>query len=328
MDLLQLEHFVAVVDERSFTRAAERVSRTQPAVSQSVRKLEDEVGVLFVRDAHELTLTEGGKVLLEYARRMLRLRQEALRHLDGLLDFTGGRLSIAATESAALYLLPGLLKSYMQKYPEITVSIYRTKVEEIPRQVFDREVDVGFVKEEPVFNELRRVQIYLDNMIIVASPRHPFASRRRVEIAELGDQHFALHHLCLATGQRVRDLFERHGVRCRIAAESWGFEDVKNMVRQNIALAVVPRISVLKELQEGSLVHVPVQGFAIPRRTVMIFRDPKSLSKPARALLRMVGDFNWNRWLIERATHEIDEREHIDEPVASAPLLTSIDRPA
>ena len=91
MDLLQLEHFLAVVEERTFTRAAERVCRTQPAVSQSIKKLEEEVGApLFARDVHEVSLTEAGRVLADYARRMVHLRDEALRQVTELKSLKAG----------------------------------------------------------------------------------------------------------------------------------------------------------------------------------------------------------------------------------------------
>ena len=179
MDLLQLEHFLAVVDEGSFTRAAERVYRTQSAISQSIKKLEDTVGApLFARDAPELCLTPSGKLLAEYARHMVRVRDEAMRSLDDLRRLVAGSVSVAAHESAAVYLLPGPLKAYLRTHPEIQVGIYRSRLDEIPRQVLDREVDVGFVKDEPIFRELKCVQIHADQMVLIGSPAHPLASRQ------------------------------------------------------------------------------------------------------------------------------------------------------
>lgn len=149
MDLLQLEHFLAVAEEGSFTRAAERVHRTQPAVSQSVKKLEESIGVsLFARDMPELTLTEAGRTLVDYARRILKLRDDAMRQVGELHSLNSGNLTIGAYESAAVYLLPGPLRRYFHQFPGIKVGIYRSRLDEIPRQVMDREIDVGFVKDE------------------------------------------------------------------------------------------------------------------------------------------------------------------------------------
>jgi DNA-binding transcriptional LysR family regulator len=295
MDLLQLEHFLAVVEERTFTRAAERVSRTQPAVSQSVKKLEEEIGApLFARDLHDVSLTDAGKVLVEYARRMVRERDAAMRELGALKNLKTGTLTIAAHEAAAAYLLPAPLRSYLNRFPEIKIGIYRSRLTDIPRQVMDREVHVGFVKEEPAFHELKCVEVHADEMVLVASPRHPLASRRDVRISELGEEHFVLHHLCSATELKIQRLFEHHSTRCRIVVELWSFENIKSFVQADVGIAIVPRITVAQELRDGTLSRIPVPDLIMPRRTLMIYREQGYLSESALELIKMVRNFNWD----------------------------------
>jgi DNA-binding transcriptional LysR family regulator len=295
MDLLQLEHFLAVVDEGSFTRAAERVYRTQSAISQSIKKLEETVGApLFARDAPELCLTPSGRLLADYARRMVRVRDEAMRSLEDLKRLVAGSVSVAAHESAAVYLLPGPLKSYVQMHPEIKVGIYRSRIDEIPRQVLDREVDIGFVKEEPIFRELKCVQIHSDRMVLIGARSHPLASRPRVRLRDLANEHFVLHHQCATTAQRVLQLFEQHGSRCKIAAELWSFENVKQFVREEVGFAVVPRICVQQELADGALVEIPLPELDMPRPTRMLFCDQRYLSDAARAFIDIVKQFSWD----------------------------------
>jgi DNA-binding transcriptional LysR family regulator len=299
MDLLQLEHFLAVVEERTFTRAAERVCRTQPAVSQSIKKLEEEVGApLFARDVHEVSLTEAGRVLADYARRMVRLRDEALRQVTEVKSLKSGTLAIAAHEAAAVYLLPGPLRAYLQKYPDIKVGIYRSRLAEIPRQVMDREVDVGFVKEEPAFHELQWVQVYSDQLLCVASPRHPLAGRDEVRVRELGAEQFVLHHLCSSTADAIFRLFEQSGTRCRVVAELWSFENIKSFVQEEVGLAIVPGVTVRQELRDGTLARIPLHELAIPRRTLMVYRE--QVSDSARELIKLVKAFHWDHWM-ERA---------------------------
>lgn len=297
MDLLQLEHLLAIVEERTFTRAAERVCRTQPAVSQSIKKLEEELGApLFARDVHEVSLTEAGRVIADYARRMVRLRDEALRQVTELKALKAGTLAIAAHESAAVYLLPGPLRAYLQKYPDIKVGIYRSRLNEIPRQVMDREVDVGFVKDEPAFHELQWVDVHSDEMLCVASPRHPLANGAEVRIRDLAAEQFVLHHLCSTTADAITRLFEQHGTRCRIVAELWSFENIKSFVQEEVGLAIVPGVTVRRELRDGTLARIPLRELAIPRRTLMIYRDPGYVSDSARELIKIVRAFNWAQW--------------------------------
>jgi DNA-binding transcriptional LysR family regulator len=296
MDLLQLEHFLAVVEERTFTRAAERVCRTQPAVSQSIKKLEDEVGApLFARDVHEVSLTEAGRVLADYARRMVHLRDEALRQVTELKSLKAGTLAIAAHESAAVYLLPGPLRSYLQKFPDIKVGIYRSRLNEIPRQVMDREVDVGFVKDEPAFHELQWVEVHADELTCVASPNHPLAARSEVRVRDLGSEQFVLHHLCASTAEAIFRLFEQNGTRCKVVAELWSFENIKSFVQEEVGLAIVPGVTVRQELRDGTLARIPLRELSIPRRTLMIYREQGYLSDTARELIKIVRAFNWDQ---------------------------------
>lgn len=294
MELRQLEHFLAVIEEGTFTRAAERLCLTQPAVSLSIKKLEDEVGsALFARDVHDLSLTEAGRTLAEYARRMLRLRDDATRDMARLGSMAAGSLTIAAHEAAAVYLLPVALRSYVQKFPDIKVGIYRSRLDEIPRQVMDRQVDVGFVKEAPSFHELQCVDVHSDEMVCIASPKHPLASRPRVSLKDVSGEQFILHHLCSATADRILRLFEQNATRCRVVAELWSFENIKEFVRQEVGLAIVPGVTVREELRNGSLVRLQLRELAMPRRTLMIYRDSGYMSEAARELIGIVRAFNW-----------------------------------
>jgi DNA-binding transcriptional LysR family regulator len=294
MDLLQLEHFLAVVEERTFTRAAERVCRTQPAVSQSIKKLEEYVGApLFARDVHEVSLTEAGRVLAECARRMVNLRDEAMRQVSELKALRAGALAIAAHESAAVYLLPAPLRAYLQAFPNIKIGIYRSRLNEIPRQVMDREVDLGFVKDEPAFHELQWIEVHLDEMVCVASPNHPLATRETVSVRDLASEQFVLHHLCSATEEAIHRLFEQHATRCRIVAELWSFENIKSFVQEDVGMAIVPGVTVRQELRDGTLVRIPLRELSMPRRTLMVYREQGYLSDSARELIEIVRAFNW-----------------------------------
>lgn len=297
MELLQLEHFLAVAEEGSFTRAAARVCRTQSAVSQSVKRLEETMGVpLFARDMPELSLTEAGRALMDSARLMLRVRDNAIRQVSELRTLTSGTLTIAAHESAAVYLLPGPLRRYFDRFPRIKVGIHRRRLDEIPRLVMDREFDVGFVKEASSFHELRSVLVHSDEMILIASPRHPLAARDAVRVKDLGTESFLLHHVCVNTEQKILRLFEAHVTPCHISAELWSFESLKHFVQQDVGLAFVPRVTVHQELDAGTLVRIPVQELDMPRETYMVFRDRGYVSDSARQFIDVITQFNWADW--------------------------------
>jgi DNA-binding transcriptional LysR family regulator len=249
MDLLQLEHFLAVADERTFTRAAERVSRTQPALSQSIKKLEIDLdATLFLREGGVVSFTEAGKMLEKYARRILKLRDEAVRSVGQLRSLKTGTLSVAAHESAAVYLLPSAILRFMQLFPGIKISIHRARLHEIPSMVLDREVQIGFLKEAPDFQELESVEVHSDRMTLIASPKHQLAGNTRVAVKDLDGIPFVVHHLCNSTEEFVFRLFRQNGIQCQVVAELWSFENIKSFVLANIGLAIVPRITVTEEL--------------------------------------------------------------------------------
>jgi DNA-binding transcriptional LysR family regulator len=224
----------------------------------------------------------------------VRARDDAMRELGALKNLTTGTLTIAAHESAAVYLLPAPLRSYLNRFPDIKVGIYRSRLTDIPRQVMDREVHVGFVKDEPGFHELKWVEVHSDEMILVASPRHPLAAREDVRVRDLGEEHFVLHHLCSTTEQKILRLFEQHHTRCRIVAELWSFENIKSFVQAEVGIAIVPKITVVQELRDRTLVRIPVQELNMPRRTLMIYREQGYLSESARELIKIVRNFNWD----------------------------------
>jgi DNA-binding transcriptional LysR family regulator len=273
MDLVQLEHFLAVADERTFTRAAERVFRTQPALSQSIKKLETELGTsLFVRDNGDVSLTEAGRILEDYAHRMLKLRDDASRSIIQLQNLEQGTLSIAAHESAALYLLPDAILQFLQLFPDVKVSVNRARLDEIPRKVLDREVQIGFLKDAPAFQELESIDVHADRMALIASPTHPLVGRNSVAVRDLDGVPFVVHHLCSSTEEFVLRLFRQNGIRCRVVAELWSFENIKSFVLGNVGLAIVPRITVMEELRTGSLVEIGLPELNFHRGTVMCFR--------------------------------------------------------
>lgn len=291
MDLLQLEHFLAVVDEGSFTRAAERVFRTQPAVSASIKKLEEEIGSpLFVRDTTELSLTAEGKALVESARRMLKLRDDTLGQIRKIRNLSSGSLSIAAHESAAVYLLPKPLREYFKAYPDIRVGIQRRRLEDIPGSVLDREIDIGFVKERPAAQGLSSILVHLDTLALIASPRHHLAGKRPLTMEDLEGEPFILHHHCSTTERNILRMFETHSMRCNIAAELWSFENVKEFVLNDVGLAIIPGICAAQELEAGTLVRLPLQDLDLVRETFMIFRNQGYLSESSQQFIRMMRE--------------------------------------
>src|SRR6266852_6347026 len=188
MELRPLRVFLTVAAEKSFSRAGEKLLRTQPAISLAIQRLETELGEKLIdRSAKDLILTDAGKIVLDYARRFENLQAELENALAELRDRSAGRLMIGANESSTLYLLDHI-ERYRQKYPKIKVQIRRSLSSRIPAELIDGELELGILSYDPQDEKLLSHVIYTDHLAFIVSPQHHLASRTDVSITELGDE--------------------------------------------------------------------------------------------------------------------------------------------
>jgi DNA-binding transcriptional LysR family regulator len=288
MDLSQLETFLAVVEERGFSRAANRLHRTQPAISHTIRRLEEEVGEpLFERTSREGTLTAAGELLREYAERLLRLRGEATAALEELRSLERGRLHLAANEYTCLYLLP-VLDEFRRLCPHISVLVQRALASRIPDQLLDRSVELGMMTFQPQDPQLRAIGVYTDSVIFIVNPRHPLARQKKVGLHQLGAESFIAHNVISPLRRRVIDLFEKHKTPLNMNVELPSLEAIKRFVAMGNGVALVPGLTVQQELARGELVQVQVPELKIERQLLLVHRRHGSLSYAAQAFLKVI----------------------------------------
>jgi len=289
MDLTQLEIFTKIAEEKSFSRAAEKMLRTQPAISIALKRLEEELGEsLFDRSNRSGTLTEAGEILLSYAQRMLNMREEALRAIGELRAMHRGRLTIGANESTSLYLLPKLLLDYRKQHPQIKIEVYRNISERIPSEVLERNLDFGFLSFDPMHPSLESLPVYRDELVLVTSPRHRLAGKTSASVADLGAEEFIAHNVKTPSRNRIFELFAEHHTPLNISIELATLETIKDFVCRDAGVAILPRLSVMEELLSGSLREVPVDGMKIEKVLRVVFRREQTLSHAAKAFLQMI----------------------------------------
>ena len=319
MELYQLEHFVAVVEEHSFTRAAERVLRTQGAVSVSIRKLEEELGVsLMVRDSHECALTEAGQALLAYARPIIELRDKMRRAMSDYRSLAAGRVSIASHESAAEYLLTAPLAAFSTRYPAIRLEARLCDGDEIAHLVIEREVDLGFGIRQASLHGLRSEVVCADPLVLVAAPDHRLRRHDAVEIAELGDERFFMHSRHTPMTVTVRKWFTERHVPFNVAAELWNFETIKQVVRIGNGLAIVPASVAQADVDVGRLVTIRVDQLGVTRSIEVICRENESMLPAPAALLELLRGWDWKQYVRSGAPSPGASAE--DAPPAGAAL--------
>src|SRR5690348_1676648 len=186
MELYALEVFLTVVAEKSFSRAAQKLYRTQPAVSLALQRLEQELGEKLIdRGPKDFTLTDAGRTVLEYARRFVSLQQELGNSLGELRNNSAGRLTIGANESTTLYLLRHI-ERYREMFPKVKVTVRRSLSSKIPNELLDGNLELGVISYDPADERLKTKIIYADSLAFVVSPKHRLASRKTVSIEDLG----------------------------------------------------------------------------------------------------------------------------------------------
>jgi len=288
MELYSLQVFLAVATERSFSRAAEKLLRTQPAVSLAVQRLEQELGEKLIdRSGKELLLTDAGRTVLDYARRFESLEQELENSLAELRDNSTGRLTIGANESTTLYLLRHI-ERYRQLYPRVKVQVRRSLSSKIPGELIDGNLELGVISYEPGDARLVSSVLYTDSLVFVVSPRHPFAKRRSVAIADLGRETFIAHNVISPYREVVLREFQRHKVPLNMEVEMPTVETIRRLVEDNQGVAFLPRMCVEKDLDQRTLREVKVKEIQVERKIRLVYPSRRALSHAARAFLEVV----------------------------------------
>jgi len=291
MDLSQLEAFLAVAEERGFSRAALKLNRSQPAVSQVIRKLEDDLGeVLFERASRDGSLTAAGELLREYAKRLLSLRSEASSALEELRSLERGRLQLAANEYTCLYLLP-ILDEFRRLCPQVGVTVHRSLASRIPDELLQRTVEIGIVSFRPKEQDFRSISVYTDELTFVVNPSHPLAGEKRVSIRDLGAENFVAHNVPSPLRRQVIEAFAHHKTPLNMGVELPSLETIKRFVAMGNGVALVPGLTVQRELEQGELVRVPVTELHFERQLRLLHRKDSSLSHAAVAFLKVVRTY-------------------------------------
>ena len=284
MELAELRVFLTVATERSFSRAAAKLYRTQPAVSQAIRRLEDEVGErLFDRSSKNGTLTEAGRVLREYAERLQRLAEEAQLSVRALRDLQRGRVLIGSNEGGVHMLLP-LIEKFREKHSRILVDVRRVPARQVGVEVAQGSLDFGIVTFDPADKRLNSLTIGADELVLLVYPTHPFAGRETVPMAEFSHETVVAHSdPSPARDQVLRQAELRHApINIQIALPS--LEGIKRAVERKMGVALLPRRCALAEIARGQLIAVRVPEVRLPRQVRLVYRIGE-LSHAAAAFL-------------------------------------------
>lgn len=281
--LRQLRTFTAVARHKSFTRAAEELHLTQPAVSMQIKQLEEQVGLpLFEHLGRRIHLTDAGKEVFVYGRVMLQQLDDLGTALDNLKGLSAGKLRISAI-STANYFAPRLLADFQRHHPGVAVTLDITNREAILAQLDDNETDMAIMGAPPKGRELE-AGAFMDNpLVIVAPPDHPLAEIQRIPMQRLEEETFLVREPGSGTRGAMERFFKEHGLKLKTGMEMGSLEAIKQSVEAGLGLAIVPLDAIDTELRLGLLVTLEAADFPIRRQWFVVHRKGKRLSAAAQA---------------------------------------------
>jgi DNA-binding transcriptional LysR family regulator len=283
MELMQLEMFVAVVEEGSVRSAAERVFRTQPAVSIAIGKLEREFEApLFDRSKRqEYRLTQVGETLYSHATRMLSLRNDVISALGDIRSLRLGRLRIGANESISVHLLPKLADAFLTQYPDIHLEVKCARSKTLLADLKERKLDLALLSFLPEDKDLEGKFILQDELVLITSPAHALAGRGRVGIKDLSEEALMVMDVSESSPwhRKIAEVFVQFQIPLKLTVENAPIETIKKMVGIGLGVGFVPLMAVREERDSGVLAVVEVDGFHLERSVWLVRR--RAVQSPA-----------------------------------------------
>jgi DNA-binding transcriptional LysR family regulator len=287
MELMQLQMLAAVADEGSLQKAAARVYRTAPAVSIAISKLESEIGTLLLDRNHGqiMRMTAAGEVLVDYARRLLSLRDEAMAAVEGIRDVERGQLRIGANQSIGEYLLPQLTRAFQKRYPGVKLKVVIGYSDAVLSALKHSELDVALVAGQTQDPDLRGHLLMRDRLVAVLNPRHRLASRTVIHIQQMAAEPLIVLTATSELRERVAATFRRFHIPLNVQVETGTLESIKKMAARDMGVGIVPRMCVQEAGDD--LVVKTIEEFREERMLWMVCRRTAALSPACRAFMKV-----------------------------------------
>ena len=283
MNFSQLNAFLAVAQHGSFSRAAEKLYLTQPAVSRQIQALEELLGMqLFDRIGRLIILTQAGNILYHHAHIAFQALEEARETINQLRGLQRGHLRISAASTIGTYMLPQPLGEFKASSPNIEISLAITNKARVVQQVLNHEVELGFVGPPVEPAELEREEYLLDELVLIVAPTHRLAHEESIRVAELGEEVFILRE----QGSGTREIMEEELARVRLslkkAMELGSTEAIKQAVAANLGVSIVSKFAITLEILQGRLAVVKLPELNLLRQLFMVYHRGRTLSPAAQ----------------------------------------------
>ncbi len=285
MDFDQLETFLEVARHASFSRAAEKRFRTQPAISSQIRSLEEEVGAkLFDRSGGKVSLTAGGKAFQKYVEETLDARKAMLVAIAEMERVPRGEIIVGANEGTCLHILPEVFADFKKQYPDVSVNIKRADYSGILESVIDNSVDFGVVSLPVTDNRLTVVLIHRDELVIIVPPSHPLGKMKSAPIAEAAKFPLVVPKVG-HTRDSLEELFHERRLKPNYTMELDSSELLKRFVAAGVGVGFIARSNVVEDVRARSLAAITIADAQESRDLALVFRKDNALSRADLAFI-------------------------------------------
>jgi len=285
MDFDQLETFLEVARLSSFSRAAEKRFRTQPAISAQIRALEEEIGARILdRSGGKVSITAAGKLFQKYAEETLDARKAVLTAIAETERVPRGEIIVGANEGTCLHILPEVFAQFKKQYPDVAVNIKSADYAKILDSVIDNSVDFGVVSMPVSDPRLTVVLIHRDELVIIVPPQHPLAKLKSATIADAARFPLVVPKAG-HTRDALEDLFYENKLKPRYAMELDSSELLKRFVAADVGVGFIARSNVQEDVRANVLVAIPMSDAQVRRDLALVFRKDKALSRAALAFI-------------------------------------------
>lgn len=291
MNLKQLEAFYLVVKRKSFTRAAEELNVTQPAVTIQVKSLEKSLNLKLIHQVGKrVQLNEAGELLYQYAEKIFDLVNEANEEIRDFKKLMRGTLQIGTTKNYARYIMPPLLSEFQRRFPRIKVILDEGNSEDMARSILEMKNELALISQLNLDRKIKSIFFSTVEFVLVTSPEHRFSQRKTISLRELNGEPVILREKGSGSRAAILRKFQEYGIWPSVITEASSLDFIVGYVKQNKGVSFMFQPDIEEELEKGTLKIIPVEEGNIIFFTDFICHSEKSLSPPSQAFLKMVAE--------------------------------------
>ena len=286
MNFRKLKIFYETATELNMTKVAKKLYISQPSISQAIHEIEEELDVrLFDRIGKKIFLTDEGNVYLSYARRILNLYEEGLKTGSDMSKNEKGKIRIGASTTIGIYILPDIIKGFLQNHEGIEVSLSVNNTEEIEKMILENEVDFAFIEGKSLYDEVVKEEMWEDELIFISSPHHKWNKKEYLQNDDITHEKLIMREAGSGTREVVESFLENNNIDYTVFMELGNTEAIKKSVEANLGVSCLSKRSVIEKIESGNLSGFRIEGKKITRMLSLIYHKDKFLSNNIKSFI-------------------------------------------